>query len=186
MRRSAVLVTLLAAACSHHGSTAPTFPGSGVATSRLSLGHGVAIALPAGWTVTPIPASRRAGSSCGSDAGYLSFRDRVVARAILPDRTCSVGHRQRAPLNGYHGNYLSAADAAAPRHVTTGALGAGSYTVFDQAYTECTNGCRHTTDEVGLLRLSRPADPARPVLMLTADDGYVPAAHMRDLLAAVG
>jgi hypothetical protein len=44
----------------------------------------------------------------------------------------------------------------------------GTLVTFHQLYTECTNSCDDYHDAIGLITLSKPADPDLPVLMIVA------------------
>jgi hypothetical protein len=184
----AALVALTLTACPQDDKAVDVpFPGDTGTTlgSAKAVAPGLSIRLPAGWKVDVVEAPTGIPTECAAPTSRWSYHETLVAAAALPPKGACHRARREQPLNGKHGLYLSADDALHPRHVLRGKAPGGATTVFDQDYTECTNSCRTTVDRVGLLRLTDPTNPERPVLMLWGPADVVSVAQMLALLRAV-
>jgi hypothetical protein len=174
---------LALAACS---ASATDIDGSLTATS---IGDHISIGVPSGWVVNHL-----GDGGQSSPPGRCQFQDANLNGSAnsgphviieLVGAACSTGSPQAAAVNGFEGHYVVIEDAAAPSREATASSPAGSITVFSQPYTECTNSCRHITEQVALVALAHPADPRFPTLMLRTQESDISAAQIQRLAASV-
>lgn len=104
----------------------------------------------------------------GCEVALYRFADKLSIYAV--PRDCTI--EQEQILNGRHGWYTALDQVSDPLDVTTAGTRLGQAQVFGQKYTECTNSCSSSTDQIALITLDRPTDPVFPVLvvMSTADE----------------
>ena len=172
------------AACG--GASAKDIDGPLTATS---VGDHVSIGVPSGWVVNHLGDGGHSGPSgpCQWQDANLSGSANSGPYVIveLVGAGCSTGTPQAAALNGFEGHYVTIEDAATSSKEATASSAAGSITVFSQPYTECTNSCRHITEQIALVALAHPTDPAFPTVMLRTQESDISAAQMQRLAASV-
>jgi hypothetical protein len=154
-----------------------------------SVGDHISIGVPSGWVVNQLGDGGRSAASgpCQwQDAKLKGSGDSGPYVVVeLVGAGCSTGKPQAAALNGFEGHYVTIEDAASSSREAAASSAAGSITVFSQPYTECTNSCRHVTEQVALVGLAHPDDPRFPTVMLRTQETDISAAQMQRLAAAV-
>ncbi len=154
-----------------------------------SIGDHVSIGVPAGWVVNQLGDGGHSGptGACQyQDANLKGSADSGPYVIVeLVGAGCSTGKPQPAALNGFQGHYVTIQDAASPSPEGTASSAAGSITLFTQPYTECTNSCRHVTEQVALVALAHPSDPSFPTVMIQTQESDITAAQMQKLAASV-
>lgn len=153
------------------------------------IGDHVSIGVPSGWVVNQLGDGGHSGPSgpCQWQDANLNGGANSGPYVIieLVGAACSTGKPQATALNGFEGHYVAIEDAASPTPEATASSASGTITVFSQPYTECTNSCRHVTEQVALVRLAHPADPSFPTVMLRTQESDISAARIQRLAAGV-
>ena len=154
-----------------------------------SIGDSISIGVPQGWVVNRLGDGGHSGPSgpCQfQDADLKGSADSGPYLVIeLVGAGCSTGTPQASALNGFEGHYVTIEDVASPTREASSSSPTGSITVFSQPYTECTNSCKHITEQVALVALAHPADPGFPTVMIRTQESDISAAQVQRLAAGV-
>lgn len=117
----------------------------------------------------------------GCEVALYRLADKLSIYAV--PRDCTI--EQEQILNGRHGWYSTLDQVDDPLEATTVETRLGQAQVFGQKYTECTNSCSSSTDQIALIRLDRPADPEFPVLVVMSTGDERTRAEFLQLLTGI-